>query len=224
MKRTMGWQAMLCLVVACGGPDQGPPLGPFAAMSKTVADAPFDIVPPSSKSPVPFTYTSSKPEVATVAGSLVTIKGPGETTITASQAASGQWGPTSASTTLSVTACVAPATLSGNQCLLAAGGPTLVHANGKAWMGVGFTDTWSRAREFCATSTIEGVKGWSQPTADELKALQAANVVAGRGWTLGPTWSSTQGANASSHVTFDLSSAARAEQADTATAYVSCVR
>jgi hypothetical protein len=227
MKRTTGWLAMLCLVAACGGsPDQGPPLGPFAAISKTVADAPFNIVPPSSKSPVPFTYTSSKPEVATIAGSLVTIKGPGETTITASQAADGQWGPTSASTTLTVTACVPPATLSGSQCLLATGGATLVHANGKAWMGVSFTDTWSRAREFCATSTIEGVKGWSQPTADDLKALQAANVLAGRGWTLGPTWSSTQGANAASHVTVDLSlsSAARAEPGDTATAFVSCVR
>jgi hypothetical protein len=224
MKRIVGWLALVCLVVACGGPDQGPPLGPFAAIDKTVADVPFDVVPPSSKSPVAFTYTSSDAKVATIAGSLVTIQGPGTSTITASQAGSGQWGPTSASTTLTVMDCVAPATLTGHQCLAPATNAFLVHANGLAWMGVSNADTWTKARDFCASSTIGGVTGWRQPSADELKALQASAAFANDGWTLGPTWSSTAGKASGSHVALDLGSGAATEPLDTASAYVSCVR
>lgn len=229
MKRMIGWLVMAILMVACGGPDHGPPLGPFAAISKTEADAPFDIVPPSSKSPVPFTYTSSKPEVATIAGSLVTIHGPGETIITASQAADGQWGPTSASTTLTVTACVPPATKVNNQCVAPTAAASIVHSNMLAWMGVSDENTWTKARDFCA-STINGTTGWRQPTSKQLADLKAAGVLAeaGQGWKLGATWSSDAGAssgtNAGSHKVVDLSSGTTAERSDATNAYVSCVR
>lgn len=227
MKRMSGWLAMAMFLVACGGsPDHGPPLGPFAAISKTEVDAPFNIVPPSSKSPVPFTYTSSKPEVATIAGSLVTIHGPGETTITASQAADGQWGPTSASTKLTVTACVPPATKVDNQCVAPATAASIVHSNTLAWMGVRHADTWARARDFCTSVTIDGTKGWRQPTSKELAALQASGVLAtaGQGWLLGATWSSDAGVAAGSHKVVDLSSGAGADLADTGSANVTCVR
>jgi hypothetical protein len=91
-------------------------------------------------------------------------------------------------------------------------------------MGVSHADTWTKARDFCASSTIGGVTGWRQPTTDELKKLQAAKVLDGQGWTLGPTWSSTAGKASGSHVALDLSSGAATEPADTASAYVSCVR
>src|SRR4051812_31122743 len=104
MKRIVGWLFLLCLVVACSEPDEGPPLGPFAAITQNGTDPPFNIVPPTSKSPAAFSYTSSDTKVATIAGSLVTIRGPGQSTITASQGGTGGYGPTSASTTLTVTA------------------------------------------------------------------------------------------------------------------------
>ena len=246
MKRIAGWLLMMCLMVACSDPDQGPPLGAFAAITKTETDKPFDIVPPSSKSPAPFTYTSSNAAVATIAGSLVTIKGPGVSTITAAQAGTGGWGPTSATTTLTVTAvpcdtgsvrvngacvavptCVAPAVLTNNECVRTTTTATLVTANFLAWMGVNHADTWANAQAFCATSTIEGVKGnWHLPTVDQLKALQASGEIAGHGWTLGNTWSSTMGTTTdnASHMAVNLSDGTVVERADTANSYVSCVR
>jgi hypothetical protein len=245
MKRIAGWLLMMCLMVACSDPDQGPPLGAFAAITKTETDEPFDIVPPSSKSPAPFTYTSSNAAVATIAGSLVTIKGPGVSTITAAQAGIGGWGPTSATTTLTVTAvpcdsgsvringacvvvptCVAPATLVNNQCVPPASNANLVTANFLAWSGVSFADNWAKASAYCASITIDGRGGWRQPSADELKALQASGALAGQSWTLGNTWSSTMGTTTdnASHMAVNLSDGTVVERADTANSYVSCVR
>jgi hypothetical protein len=226
MKRILGWLLMMCLMAACSDPDQGPPLGPFAAITKTTADKPFEIVPPSSRSPAPFTYTSSDLAVATIAGSVVTITGPGVTTITATQARIGSYGPTSASTTLTVTpACIPPATLSNKACVAPATGATMVTANAYAWMGVSKLDTWDHARDFCASSTIEGVSGWHQPTADELAALHKSGAIDGHGWSVGPTWSSTAGAASSAnHVAVDLASGVGAERGNATSAYVSCVR
>jgi hypothetical protein len=248
MKRIVGWLMMLCLmclVVACSDPDQGPPLGPFAAITKTETDAPFNIVPPTSKSPADFSYTSSNPAVATIAGSLVTIKGAGQSTITASQGSVGGWGPTSATTTLTVTAvacpnsnevringictpvpsCVPPAVLTNNQCIPPVTSATAVRTD-VLWMGVSYSDNWTKARDFCATSTIEGATGWHQPSEAQLKALQASGAISGHGWAVGPTWSADMGtaSNTASHVAVDLSSGASIERADVAGAYVSCVR
>jgi hypothetical protein len=246
MKRILGWLFMLCMLVACSDPDQGPSLGPFAAIKKTETDAPFNIEPPTSKSPAPFSYTSSNPAVATIAGSLVTIKGPGESTITASQPGTGGWGPTSACTSLTVTAvpcesgsvringsctpvpqCVAPAVLTNNQCVVPAVDPpvSLVTFDAKAWMGVSFSNNWTGARDFCNTVTVEGRGTWRLPTAAELKALVGAGQIAGHNWSVGPTWSADMGTASSqaSHVVVDLATGAASERADAAGAYVSCV-
>jgi hypothetical protein len=246
MKRIVGWLMMLCLLVACSDPDQGPPLGPFAAITKTETDAPFNIVPPSSKSPADFHYTSSNLAVATISGSLVTIKGPGQSTITAAQDSVGGWGPTSASTTLTVTAvpcsgtdvringvctpvptCVAPATLQNNQCIPPVNNAALVHTTSLAWMGVSFSANWTNASAYCASTTIAGTTGgWRLPTTAELKELQASGAIAGQGWTVGYTWSVDMGvaSNAPTHVAVDLASGATVERPDAAGAYVTCVR
>jgi hypothetical protein len=246
MKRIVGWLFMLCMLVACSDPDQGPPLGAFAAITKTETDKPFNIVPPSSKSPAPFSYTSSNPAVAVISGSLVTIKGPGESTITASQPGTGGWGPTSASTTLTVTAvaceagsvringactpvpnCVAPAVLTNNQCVVPAANPpvTLVTANALAWMGVSFSNNWTKAQAFCASVTVDGRGTWRQPSVAELKALVESGEIAGHNWSIGSTWSSDMGTASSqaNHIVVDLATGATEERADTAGAFVSCV-
>jgi hypothetical protein len=247
MKRIVAWLVMMCLMcvmVACSDPDVGPPLGPFAPIAKTEIDAPFNIVPPTSKSPAGFTYTSSNPAVATIAGSLVTIKGAGTSTITASQDSVGGWGPTSASTTLTVSAvpcetgstritgvctaiptCTAPATLVNNQCLPQTTTATSVRAD-LNWAPVSHAATWANARDYCATTTLEGATGWQLPSEADLKALQASGAIAGHNWLLGNTWSLTPGttANVASHIAVDLTSGASVERADTANAYVACVR
>ncbi|MFC5548374.1 DUF1566 domain-containing protein [Massilia aerilata] len=245
MKQIGAWLLMMCLLAACSDPDQGPPLGPFAAITKTETDKPFNIDGPTSKSPAPFTYTSSNAAVATIVGSLVTIKGPGVSTITAAQAGTGGWGPTSASTTLTVTAvpcdnggvrvngqcvavpaCVAPATLVNNQCVPPASNANLVTANFLAWSGVSFADNWTKASAYCSSITIDGRDKWRQPSVDELKALQASGALDGQNWTLGNTWSSAMGTTTdnASHLAVNLSDGTVVERADTANAYVSCVR
>jgi hypothetical protein len=251
MKRMLGWLKVMCLmclmctVVACSDPDQGPPLGAFAAITKTETDAPFNIVPPSSKSPADFNYTSSNPAVAVISGSLVTIKGPGTSTITAAQPGVGGWGPTSASTTLTVTAvpcggtdvringvctpvpnCIKPATLTNNQCIPQANTAQLVHATGLAWTGVYHSDNWTNARDYCSTITVGNTTGWKLPTAQQLLELQASGALAGQGWLVGPTWSADMGTNSNTaaHVVVDLSSGGTLERNDVGGAYVTCVR
>ena len=210
MKRIVGLLLMLCLMAACSDPDQGPPQGTFAAITKTLADKPFDIVPPSSRSPAPFSFTSSNPAVATISGTLVTITGVGVTTITASQPPIGSYGPTSGSTTLTVTAATTSA--------------SAFTAGSITWMGVSKLDTWAKARDFCAGTTIEGMTGWRQPTEAELTDLQKSSSISGHGWSLGATWSSTAGKAASTnHVVVDLSNGTKVERSDTDSAYVSCV-
>jgi hypothetical protein len=247
MKRIVGWLFLLCLLVACSDPDQGPPLGPFAAITKTETDAPFSIVPPSSKSPASFSYTSSKPEVATIEGNVVTIRGPGQTTITASQGGVGGWGPTSATTTLTVTAvpcdtgnvringvctaiptCISPAALTNNICVAPATSATQVTTTTPSltWAGVSRSDTWANAHDFCATSTIDNKSGWRLPTEAELVALQTSGLIAGHNWALGNTWSSDMGTTAqtASHVAVNLATGASTERPDIAGSYVSCVQ
>jgi hypothetical protein len=248
MKRIAGWLTMLCvmcLVVACSDPDQGPPLGAFAAITKTETDAPFNITPPSSKSPADFHYTSSNPAVATISGSLVTIKGPGESTITASQDSVGGWGPTSASTTLTVTAvacsgtdvringvctpvasCTKPATVQNNQCIPPTSSASLVHTASLAWSGVSFSLNWTDASAYCTTTTIDGKTGWQLPKVSDLMELQQSGAIAGQGWEVGATWSSEMGtsSNTAAHKAVDLANGTTVERNDVAGAWVTCVR
>jgi hypothetical protein len=252
MKRILGWlMVMMCLVglvAACSDPDQGPPLGPFAAITKTETDVPFDITPPSSKSPAGFSYTSSNLSVATISGSTVTIKGPGTSTITASQGSVGGWGPTSATTTLTVTAvacanttdvrvngvctpvqtCIPPAVRANTtQCVPPTSSAALVRTSTLAYSGVSFSLNWTNAAAYCASTTIENATGdWRLPTTAELKVLQASGAITGQGWAVGYTWSSDMGvaSNEATHVAVDRASGATVERPDAAGAYVTCVR
>ena len=61
-------------------------LSNFSIQSKALGDATFSLVPPTTNSDGPFTYTSSKSSVATIDGDMVTIVGGGTSTITAVQA------------------------------------------------------------------------------------------------------------------------------------------
>lgn len=63
----------------------------FSVPTKTFGDPDFSLTAPMSNSPGAFSYTSSDPMVATVAGSTVTIIGVGTSVITANQAASGTY-------------------------------------------------------------------------------------------------------------------------------------
>ena len=75
-------------------------LGTFTVPAKEVGDAAFALTAPTSNSSGAFTYSSSNTAVATISGNMVTIVGAGTSTITATQAASGNFG--SASTTASL--------------------------------------------------------------------------------------------------------------------------
>jgi hypothetical protein len=63
---------------------------------KTIGDPAFTLSATAS-SGLPVTYTSSQTNVATVSGNTVTLRGPGATLVTASQAGNSSWGPASAS-------------------------------------------------------------------------------------------------------------------------------
>lgn len=68
-----------------------PTLYSFVLPDKRVGDAPFTITAPGSTSAGAFTYTSSNTSVATINGNTITIKAKGQITITATQAASGNY-------------------------------------------------------------------------------------------------------------------------------------
>ena len=69
---------------------------------KSVGEPAFELPVPTSDSSGAFTYTSSNPAVATVSGRTVTLIGDGVTTLTATQAATGNYTQASVTTTLTV--------------------------------------------------------------------------------------------------------------------------
>lgn len=77
-------------------------VGAFTVPPVDFGSEPFTLTAPTSSSPGAWSYTSSNPAVATVAGNTVTVLAGGSTTITATQAASGSYGPTSVTATLQV--------------------------------------------------------------------------------------------------------------------------
>ena len=84
-----------------------PSYGAFSVPAATYEDAPFSIAayaPTTESTGVPFTYTSSEPTVATINsdGTVITIIGQGYTTITASQAAGGNYAASSTTTSFLV--------------------------------------------------------------------------------------------------------------------------
>lgn len=70
---------------------QPPALTDFEALTKVYGSAAFTLTEPTSASSGNFSYTSSNTAVATISGNTVTILKPGTTTITATQAASGNY-------------------------------------------------------------------------------------------------------------------------------------
>ena len=76
----------------------------YTIAAKTYGNAPFDLTDPSSNSAGAFTFTSSNTQVATISGRTVTIVGAGTTTITATQAASGDYATGSTAASLVVSA------------------------------------------------------------------------------------------------------------------------
>jgi hypothetical protein len=87
-----------------------PALSGFSIPSKATGDADFAITPPTSTSPGTFTYLSSNTSVATIVnGNSIRIVGIGTTTITANQAASGNYTSGSITASFEVTAPIAQA-------------------------------------------------------------------------------------------------------------------
>ena len=74
----------------------------FSNIGKLTTDPPFELTAPLSNSPGLFTYSSGNQSVATISGSTVIIIGAGTATITATQAASGNFLSRTISATLTV--------------------------------------------------------------------------------------------------------------------------
>lgn len=82
--------------------------------------------------------------------------------------------------------------------------PTYAIQGALIWMPVTLpANTWTAARDYCATTTINGKTGWTLPTIAQLTALDESLVLVGHGWTLGGTWSADWGGWG--HLVFDLS-------------------
>jgi gliding motility-associated-like protein len=79
-----------------------PTLTAMAAITKTFGAASFTLTAPTSNSTGAITFTSSNTAVATISGNTVTIVGAGTATITASQAANGNYLSATTSTILTV--------------------------------------------------------------------------------------------------------------------------
>ena len=107
-------------------------LSNFAIGPKTIADASFGIVAPTTNSTGIFTYTSSDPTVATIVGNVATIVGIGSATITADQASNANYLAQTISTTLQV---------SNNLWVAVGQGENTVasSSDGFLWKGLGVT-------------------------------------------------------------------------------------
>lgn len=162
-----------------------PTLSGFALSSASVAYGTSvpTISAVSSDSAGAITYTSSNTRVATIDSNRgITLVDEGATTLTATQAANGDYlGGSSISTVnLSVTA-------------------AYITNGGLTWGPITTTGDWATAQSTCNTSTALGYSAgaWRQPTKNELLALYAARdsgiAPVGWppvGWRLGRTWSS----------------------------------
>lgn len=76
--------------------------GPFPLITATYGIGTLAVIPPTSNSPGPWSYTSSNPKVATVNGGVLNILSTGSSTITATQTVSGSYTSRSRSTQLRV--------------------------------------------------------------------------------------------------------------------------
>jgi hypothetical protein len=139
-----------------------PELSNFDDKSMTYGDDPFFLTPPTSNSPGAFSYSSSNGAVATVSGTTVTIVGAGDSTITATQAATTNYTSGEIDATLTVIGIpptVTTTTISGIRTTRASGGGNvisagglMVTARGVCWNTTG-TPTVSDDRTFDGTGT-----------------------------------------------------------------------
>lgn len=226
IKRILSLTAAAALLVlsACGG--HGVELGDFTVPNKVEGDAPFDLTPPSSKSPGAFTFTSSNPQVATIVGKTVTVHLAGTTTITASQPEVGSYNPTSTSTVLTVTerVCEAPSVRQNGQCVAPATTAGFVTTAQAVWMPAENLFTWAKADAYCKNTTIQGKTGWKLPAQADLKALVDSGQLAGQNWASGDAWTADVGTGANTHLALNLATGAATPGASDAKAYVTCVR
>lgn len=77
-------------------------LGPFPIMTTTFGVGTIPVVPPTTNSPSPWVFTSSNTKVAVISGKMINVVGVGTSTVTASQAASGNFTARSRSTQVRV--------------------------------------------------------------------------------------------------------------------------
>lgn len=216
----------LLLLSACGGSDDGVPLGPFPAISKTEGDAPFKLTAPTSKSPAAFSYESSDAKVATIAGDTVTIVAAGTATITARQGQVGSYNPTSTSAVLTVAkrTCTLPLVYDNGQCIAPAETASYVTREGLTWMPATVALTWTEADTYCKNTRIQGSNGWKLPSQFDLAALAASGMPAEKGWAVGDAWTETAGSTADSHFAVNLASGASNAFPKENKAYLTCVR
>ncbi len=128
-----------------------PALSNFSIASKQEGSSDFTITAPTTNSPGAFTYTSSNTSVATISGSTIHIVGQGSTTITATQAASGNYLSGTITTSFVVTAPIAQAPTTA--------APTPPSRN--AWdVKAVYTGAYSSS----ALSGVELYPGWGQGT------------------------------------------------------------
>ncbi|MCC5611207.1 choice-of-anchor D domain-containing protein [Nostoc sp. CHAB 5834] len=77
-------------------------VGELNVSSVTYGAAPFALNAPASDSPGAWSFSSGNPGVASIAGNVITVKAGGSSTITATQAASGAYGPATKTAVLTV--------------------------------------------------------------------------------------------------------------------------
>lgn len=226
-KRMLAFAAScaLFLLTACGGSNDGVPLGPFPAISKTEGDPPFKLTAPTSKSPAAFSYTSSDPKVATIEGDTVTIVATGTTTITARQGELGSYNPTSTSALLTVAkrVCTAPMVYENGQCVTKVGTAAYVTHESLSWMPATAALTWAKANDYCMNTKIDGKTGWRLPSQFELAALAKSGMLAEKGWASGDVWTATAGTTADSHFAVNLESGVSNAYPKDNQAYLTCV-
>jgi hypothetical protein len=224
-------------LAACGAALE---LGDFPSISKTEGDSSFALVAPSSKSPAPFSYSSSDASVAAIEGNIVTVKLAGSSTITAMQPSQGSYASASKSMTLTVLpiVCTAPASRANGVCVAAPAGD-YIERGARAWMPVASIANWSAADVYCKKTTINGQTGWRLPSEFELTDMQTylhgTPLPDRQGWVLARTWSSVARtvvaatnpsvtASQPGHSTVNLNNGEVLAQSDAADAYVACVR
>jgi hypothetical protein len=168
-----------------------PVLSGFTLSSNSVIlgqTAPTKTAPTSASSGV-ITYTSDNPSVATINlnTGIITLVGLGSVTFTATQAANGNYGQATATTSLTVTAAADPGYFTVN-------GVTSTPPTPGGFI------TYTQAFAYCDALEKDG-KEWRLPTFTELIDLNTSLVNAGfnlsipTGWSMiSQTWSSTPAA------------------------------